>query len=227
MTIPAPPVFVPHLRATAIGRLAQSVERFAWGLNIGRGDGSAFTKDNAGVEGTTYFADVAADFRAFHTDPFTGINSSCVLEEVKFAFIGSNGLYTRDPIVVPVTQAGGGGGSNPMPPQVAVAVSTTTDRRGPTGRGRFYIPMPVNSMEPPSLQMSDVTRIQIQGAAGRFLNAVGNQPGFDLTDARPVIVSSRGYNTPITGVRVGRTYDTIRSRRSQLVEAYGLVTAVS
>jgi len=67
---------------------------------------------------------------------------------------------------------------------------------------------------------SDVNTIRARAAT--MLSDINNAPGYDSGGAPTVVVAStKGYNTPVTGVRVGRVMDTIRSRRRQLSESYG------
>lgn len=223
--VPPRPPRVPHIRMTALGRLGTtSPERFSYSINLGKADGTAW--QGSGVEGSTYFDDAAADVVAFHGRATSNISTAAVLEEVKFGFIGANGLYTRDAIVVNVADTPGGSQGAPHPPQVACAISLTSARRGATGRGRFFMPMPSIPISAGDLSIPALYQNEIQASAAQFLTALGNQPGFDVVNVRPVIVSSKNYTSVITGVRVGRVLDTIRSRRASLPEFKGLATPV-
>ena len=226
-------MFAPHIRVTALGRLggAAALERFSWSVNIAKSDGGilaeALLEPNQAV-----WEDIAADIRSFHIAPAALISPAAVLEEVKFAHIGADGRYTRDPVVVDVVNAPGVGGGYPADkhpfviPQSALVVSLGTARRGRTGRGRFYLPMPTVELEAGTLTMPVVARDNVEARVAQMLNDINNQPGVDALGLRVVVASSKGYNTVVDDVRVGRVIDTVRSRRRSLVEAYGTATPV-
>lgn len=225
-------VYEPHIRMSAIGRLGAGpgVERFQYSLNLARGQNGS-----GGVPGLqpnqTAWNDFAEDLRAFHGSAALSLHPLAVLEEVKFARIGADGKYTEDPVIVNVADTPGGGPTDVtvtqmVLPQSALAVSLTTPRRGPSGKGRFYLPMPVIGLTT-NLQVQDVQRDQIQARVAQLIGDLGNQPGFDVLDLQVVVASTKGYNTSVTGVRVGRVLDTIRSRRRSIDEAYDPVTPVN
>lgn len=208
---------IPHIRMSMIGRLGgTSDERFSYSVNLGRTDGTPFL--GSGVEGQTFFDDCAAGAAAFHSRPATGISTAAVLEDVKFAFIGADGKYTRDPYVKAIANVTGGSGGDLHPPQVALAVSLTTARRGPTGKGRFFLPMPTAIVGRDDLLITVLKREEITVSCQTFLNGLANQPGVDVVDVGVTVISSKGYASIVTGVRVGRALDTIRSRRTSLPE---------
>ena len=227
MSTPVPPRVVnyaPHIRLSAIGRLSDSGERFQYGVNLGS-TGPVTVPLTLGLP--AYYNDLAADVRAFHGSLGANISNQAVLELVKFALIGSNGKYTADPRIVDVADQAGSVSSVLPPPQTALAVSLTSGRRGPGGKGRFYLPMPGVGVVAGPLTIDTVSRNQIQAAAATFLTALNNRPGIDGVDVEVIIASTKGYNTKVTGVRVGRVLDTIRSRRTSLSEDFTAPTAVS
>ncbi len=217
--------FAPHIRITALGRLGNSSgERFSYGVNM-----HAPADDRiVGLDANqSVWADVAADVRAFHTRGATALAETAVLETVKVASIGADGRYTGDPVIIDVVDANGQGGiSNVTLPQAALAVSLGTARRGPTGRGRFYLPMPIIVLSPDTLLMDAPKALAIQGSAATFINALNNQPGIDVLGLQVCVSSTKGYNSTVTTLRVGRVVDTMRSRRNALPESYGTATAI-
>lgn len=223
---PVPGPVVPHIRISLLGRLGSSSgERFSYGVNYGRADGTGGAGD--GFNNQVVFDDLAGDCVNFHARTATLLNSAAILETVKFAFIGANGKYTRDPYIANVVDTPGAIAGIPPAPQVALAVSLGTARRGPTGRGRFYLPLPAS---PPSagdftIPVGDAN--SVRDSAATFLNDLNNMPALDVFDYRVVIISSKGYSSVVTNVRVGRVLDTIRSRRTQLPESYGPPVAVT
>lgn len=221
--------YAEHIRMTALGRLGSaSGERFSYSLNFGTNNGAALLPFTAaGLQDA--FDDCAADVVAFHGSQGAGISPPAVLEEVKFARIGTDGKYTDDPYLVNVTDTPGGSNSGftgGTPPQSALCISLTTGRRGPSGKGRFYVPMFATQIDSATLLMPDAIRDAAQAQAATFIEALGNQPGIDALGLKVVVASTKGYNTVVNGVRVGRVVDTIRSRRRQLPEAYDPITPV-
>jgi hypothetical protein len=103
----------------------------------------------------------------------------------------------------------------PVPLQTALCVSLTTLRPGPTGKGRFFLPWPALSLD------ADDKRIPIAQVNGvidnikAFLQALATEFGQD-----PIVVSSKGYTSAVTGLKVGRVPDTMRSRREDSPEGY-------
>lgn len=219
--------FERHWRMTMLGSLGGGEnDRFSYGINLAREDGGvlgSFMDPNDDV-----WADMRDAAVAFHGRAATGLSSQAFLDTVKIADIGPDGKYLEDPVVFTVAQ---GGASAPdfvdgvavtnVLPQSAIAVSLTTDRRGPSGKGRFYLPMPAFGTFPQNgFKISVADAEGLRGSAQTFLNDVANQPGLDVLGIRPVVASTKGYNTAVTGVRVGRVIDTIRTRRNKLNEAY-------
>lgn len=212
--------YAPHLRVSAIGSLGSSGagEGFVFTLSMAAGDALP-PLPTAGWQGFT--DDVAQDLRAFFKAPATGISGRAQLREVKVAFIGADGKYLRDPYTAPVADGQGGGtDSGSTLPQAALAVSLVTARRGPSGKGRFYVPMPVAPVSFDLLADANLTQGLATSTVG-LLQALNNQPGWDLGTTGVCVASTKGFNTPVTGVRVGRVVDTIRTRRRSLHEAYG------
>lgn len=216
--------FKPHIRCTAIGSLGTaSLEQFSYSLNIGSVD---MPLPGLGPN-TAFFDDIAEDFRQFHGSIGAGIHAAATLKEVKFASINALGKYNEDPYVVNVvdTQGGGQGGAL-RPPQVALAVSLMTARRGASGRGRFYIPLPSMNLSVADLTIAADQADLVQASAAALVNNINNAPGIDVLGLQVIVASTKGFNTEVTGVRVGRVMDTIRSRRNAIPEGYRSVSPV-
>lgn len=209
--------FAEHVRVTALGRLAQSGETFSYGINM------AGTATNPGISGNVpIWDDIAEDIRAFHTHIDTRISGAAVLQGVKFALIGTDGKYVEDPYLAELPDSPGAAGQQAnQPPQAALAITLDTARRGPSGRGRFYLPMPVITLEPATLRLQNTPTAYLATKVADLLNAMNNQPGLDSSPTFGVVVAStKGFNTRVTRVRIGDVVDTIRSRRAQLREVY-------
>lgn len=218
--------FAPHYRVTALGRLGAGADIFSYGLNMApdNGNGSASGLQNIITLNDTAWDDLAEDVRAFHGRAGTRISERAVLEVVKIARIGSDGKYMEDPRIVNVTDTPGGYTVDSdcalVHPQLALAVSLVTDRRGPSGKGRFYVPMPVVSSEADSLLGVTADIDSIATSAQTLINDMNNSPGIDVTTLKVCVSSTKGYNTGVERIRVGRAVDTIRTRRNKLAETY-------
>lgn len=153
------------------------------------------------------------------------VSTHAKVTTLKLNEIGTNGKYTGDATVLHdfVTPLPGTGGATPAP-QTSLAISLTTPRlRGRAHAGRYYLPLPA-----PEAQSDGVISLSQAGeqanAAQDFLGALNEAVvGYDLA-----IQSNLGTGTYqfVTGVRVGRVLDTIRSRRSAFSEDYTSVPVV-
>jgi hypothetical protein len=163
---------------------------------------------------------------AFWSRPASHIAHGGRLREVKVARIGTDGKYRGDPKAAAVDVPGGAGAPVLLyPPQISLAVSLATAKRGKSGRGRFYLPCPQTSMGPDG-RISQNIQTAVAGSVRTWINDLNNWPGFDGGTPKVTIASSLGQNHDVTGVRVGRVLDTVRSRREDLVETYGPVVAL-
>lgn len=187
-------------------------EEWQFRLNLAPGDG---TDDLEAI--------AQAGLDAFTTHMAPKIRDSARLTEVKAASIDEAGLYTSDPAILAADVVGAGTGGGYMPPQVALAVSLVTERRGPTGRGRFFLPAPIGAPESSTGLMLAATAQGVADNAAAFLGAINGPAGF----GNVAVVSSKGYLSIVTEVRVGRAYDTIRRRRNGLDEVYGTEVTVT
>lgn len=215
--------YAPHVSVSARGTFRDGtgviIEQWQWGLNVGRPEGGPIVFGQDIVDG------IGAAVAAFHARPTSKISGKAVLEEVRCASIGADGKYNLDPLSTFHSLAGGVAGLF-LPLQVTLAVSLVTDRRGPTGRGRFYLPAPAMGIFPDArFSVADVTGIR--DSVATMCTAINDQPGVDFNDQVVCVASSKGYNTPVAAVRMGRVPDTIRTRRGALDEGYTAEQAVT
>lgn len=171
------------------------------------------------LDPATVIDDIAGVFADWW--PTQSIASAAALTTVKFNRIGPDGRYESQDetiladIVPPVT----GGGTSGQPAQVALAITLDTNRlRGLAARGRFYLPVPSAPVAADGLISTATAQLYADGATELIndLNAI-------LGDDRPIGVASdvrQGAFQVVRQVRVGRVYDTIRSRRRALPEDY-------
>lgn len=203
-------VFAVHTRITlsgVLGSASPAPEAFSFGVSM----------DNISFAPGVDSAPVKAACDAYFGAAGTRINAAATLSQIKIATIGVDGKYVGDPVVIP-TLVSGATGVPPHPFQCSLAVSLGTGQRGRTKRGRFYLPLPSVPVSAVDGTIQDFEQSGIEGTTVTFLRALraaGTQgPGVI------VIASRKGYNTPVTRVRVGRVIDTIRTRRRSLSEAY-------
>lgn len=111
-------------------------------------------------------------------------------------------------------------GSNYLPLQCSLVVSLTSARAGATGRGRFFLPHPVATPDPGDKRLSVANTQAVVTAVKGFLDATRAAMAGGPTDLDLAIVSSKGYATPVTGFRIGRRTDILRSRAADVLEGY-------
>lgn len=217
--------YAEHLRLTCSGVFKLSSgsiwETFAYRVNLSSPPGLAipFSLQRA--------TDYAADAVAFHGSAGPNISAVARLTEVKLAKIGPLGKYLLDPFIIAVDQPGGNPGGLSQAPQVAWAMSMGSARRGPTGKGRFYIPLPNVTPNSADGKVDAVAANNANNALKIFLDNLNNTPGVDGQAPKVVIASRKGYNSDVTTCRVGRVLDTVRSRRQAVGESYvGPLTVV-
>ena len=183
-------VYAPHIRVTAIGRLGTSGEKFAYSLNMAQ---QVQTLPGVATGNADVWTDAAADVLAFHARPTSKIAPNAILEEVKFAMIGADGKYVEDARVVNVTDTMGGGaetnGAAYARAQTALAVSLVTGRRGPTGKGRFYLPCPT-ALHDDTFLISAAAAEGVRASAVTLINDLNNLPGLDSFPSFGVVVAS-------------------------------------
>lgn len=153
--------------------------------------------------------------------------SAVRLQRVRVAQIDAGGLVDQDNGGAYnqgdyLTDLAGTGGSAVYPLQTSLCVSLRTNRSGPTGKGRFFLPMPTYQINGTDFRLSNADVATAGGRAVSLLKGVGVVLSSTATTSSggAQVVSSKGYMSDVVGVRVGRVLDTMRSRRSDLPEGY-------
>lgn len=153
--------------------------------------------------------------------------SAVRLQRVRVAQIDAGGLVDKDNGGAYNqgdynTDLAGTGGSAVYPLQTSLCVSLVTDRAGASGKGRFFLPMPTYQINGTDFRLSAADVATAGGRAVALLQNVGVVLSGTATGPAgpPVVVSSKGFTTPVNAVRVGRVLDTMRSRRSDQAEGY-------
>lgn len=207
MTYPAP-----FLRLVVGGDIYFPSEQFTWSMSV-------FDPAPGPTPIPETVPQAVADaVRVFHTTANI-TTQSAALRWIKLNQIGIDGRYTQDTTVrydypnpFPV-----GTSTAIVPPQIALAVTLLTDSdRGTASRGRFFVPLPARS--PSSLgRLAEADALAYANAAATMVNSIN----VALDPYQVVIASDSGTGRfrTVTGVRVGRVLDTIRSRRRSFLEA--------
>jgi len=208
-------VYAPHIRLTAGGALgadlSQSIEEWSCTINVLLNEGddlSQATADNA----FAYWASLI-------TAPAMHFSTATHLMYAKAALVDASGhipgvVYRHDGDVQ-------GGDPGCLPWQDTIVVSLRTGLRGPSHRGRFYLPPQILTVNLNTGGIDAEDRDAMYGPLTLFLNGLGEAIGLVQ------VASSKGYNTQVTGYDVGLIIDTQRRRRRSLNEAYGDVQALA
>lgn len=202
----------PFTRYTIGGTLFTS-ERWALTLNV-IGD-----TPTPSVPTTAQVDAVAAAFKTHVLGINGGVSSRVGIDMVKAARIGADGLYMDPKPVLRSTTVTGGTGTGPYPPQVSLAVTLLgPNPRGAAGRGRVYLPGPAAAMQADGrISANDASNVANTFAA--FINAMNDAVDGNVAIVGAATDTGRGpARQSVTGVRVGRVLDTIRSRRSSFPE---------
>lgn len=177
--------------------------------------------DIEGMYDMTNLQGIAERISAAHSNPL-GNSSSAMLEWVKMAVIGTDGKYTRDPLIVDLTPVAGGR-TAAMYPQLATAVSLrTAKKRGPSAYGRYYAPvaLPVES----SGRIANDTASQFLTIQRNLITGINTEIVENTVEVDVVVGNvskvGAGSQDAITGVFVGDLVDTQRRRRNKLNENY-------
>lgn len=212
MTVPT------HFKINFRGVFTSTPEEWSFGIHMSRDieaqpDATVGDISESGVTSaiTTLLATAGGMF-----------SDACVCTEWRAYEIGTNGRMEGNPKLVELTPPGvGGTATKKYPPQVALAVTTVADNRGPARFGRFYLPgvnLPMDNDH--RLTVSNATAVA--EAATEFLKDVADSIDLPLTTMSAVGLNisslNGGVKQEIDHVEVGRVYDTLRSRRRQLLE---------
>ena len=173
------------------------------------------------VDNDAAMLDLLEDLRSFWQNPDSQIPGNYRIEWCKWNRIDVDGHYVGDTTrQVFNLNYDGGGGAIVYPLQIAWASTWMTDKsRGLANKGRTYWPT--------RAVISSGDMLVPEGTCQKFaqncqtlIDNWGNWNGVDTSSVVPVIASKQrgGAIERITGVRVGRRLDILRSRAAQLSE---------
>jgi hypothetical protein len=226
-------MYRPHYRVTMSGKLGgvNGAETFSCSFALANFDGAGLTgtSDTVVQPNGDAWTDLAADCAAWFSRPNSRIHPDALLQMVKIAMIGADGAYTSAPVerLVNVTGQWGAAGQRP-PNQIAHALTLKTPGDLNRIKGRFFSPLPAILSAADGL-IPDAEAELVEGSLVTFINAINNQPGFDVANTAVAVASQGRFNKNgtqrvqpdnhrVTSVGVGRVLDTIRARRNKLVE---------
>jgi hypothetical protein len=115
---------------------------------------------------------------------------------------------------------GAGGPARSLPASACLVASLMTARAGSTGRGRVFLPFPGFEVSSSDKLLGQAQAILVADAVKATVNGLNAVPG----TGRVSVVSSRGYASPVTSIRVGRRPDVLRSRSKGQLERYEAMT---
>jgi hypothetical protein len=216
-----------HTRVTfsgTFGAVSSPVEVWQFNLNFG----TERTHDQVQPTLENY-----SDLRAAWVTHIAPVMTSDIhLTRVRHALVGDDGRVRRDSAGGYIQTDTNGDWSGTvattaairMPLQTSLVVSLQSAKAGAVGKGRFFLPWPA-------------TTLDADYRIGSALAAQYSQRFRDFVDDcvsavhYPLVVASGGSALtgdpaglyPVTSVRVGRVPDTMRSRRSHLLEGYASV----
>jgi hypothetical protein len=210
-----------HFKFTFRGHFEGSPEFWSFGLHFkrdvgGSGDGTLSNISESAV---------TSAISTFMANSMMGTITR--LDDWRAYQIGTDGRAETAPLihVVPVgTPIAGTGGQN-FPPQIAVVVTKVAANPGPARLGRFYLPclaMPIST----GGRISTTNAQTLLVAARTFVNAVSAAIDLPFTTDKAVLynISSRGgaagTKQTVKNLKVGLAFDTLRSRRTSMDEAY-------
>lgn len=209
----------PFIRLVLGGGLYANSEQWTCSLSIANGSNELAAPE----EVPSAVIDACADWITSPNNFSTRVH----LQWIKFNRIGPDGKYT-EPVTVRHDFTGaavaGTAATNP-PPQIAlVHTLRTAAERGRAARGRFYAPCPGRALTTSGM-LGTSDQEAYAAAATTFLNDLNVAMSTYVTDGgvpRVAVMSDIGSGVmrPVKNVAVGRTLDTMRSRRSSLGENY-------
>lgn len=165
--------------------------------------------------------DLAADWKNAWTVLADDMPTDVVLTQVKASRMNPDGTVTRRADgtflqgVTPVLNMPGVLPPVAMPLQIALCVSLVTARAGATGKGRFFLPWPAEFIDTEQKVLLTVGHNRICDHVQDFVDNLALRVG-----QAPQVVSSKGYMSEVTALKIGRVPDTMRSRREDLPEGY-------
>lgn len=201
----------PHTLVTFRGKQFTNEEDWVFGLRF---SGSATP--------TQAFADAAAAAaKTWITTASSGYAAQTTLVAAKVAPIGADGKYVPGGIAMesfPTAAVGSFASAVVHPPQIALAMTLQSAQpRGPVHQTHVYLPGPHFPLVTASLaQISAGNSAAVLANFKVFVNAL-NAIGFGSLSVKS---KKFGQDATVLTLRLGRAFDTMRSRRTGIPESY-------
>lgn len=210
----------------------------SWLYKISGTDERGETSVRLGVPiGTPDAVDILSSFTTTNMDNFyLAMASLCagldikyadyaVLDTMKAAAIGTNGLYLTDPLVTPTGAAAGN--DTEVHPQSTVVLSLRSGSNfGDANFGRMYLPYTALQVAPTTPYATSARATAMAANFATFVNTVNGEADSILSTLQIMIMSAKGTGTnkSPTQVACGRVNDTQRRRRNRLNEDYSFAS---
>lgn len=218
----------PHTRVTfsgIFGATTAPVEEWMFNLSAGTFPNRSTTDLEAaaaacGTAWTTHLASLYWPSTVLQRVRVADLNADGhVLRRTSGAFIQGDHVQNR-----PGTATGGT--ENRFPLSTALCVSLGTALPGQAGKGRFYLPWPSYTGIGTDYRLAASTADDIATKCKAFVNAltVALQADVSVSAASSATSGKQATLTPVDFVRIGRVPDTMRSRRSRMLEGYSVQT---
>lgn len=203
------------LRLVASGTLYGGIETFSFSMSIV----PDFPGGEIDQSPDAVPAGIVSAFSDWFASPY--ISNAARLTVLKLNEIGPDGRYvsTGNTVLHDYGPTGPAGtGTVKIAPQIALAVTLRTARsRGRAHAGRFYVPVPAMTLGEDG-RVPDGQVVNFLTTTVTLLNEINEAlPGFRIGVASDI---GTGEFEEVTGVTIGRTLDTIRSRRTSIPEGY-------
>lgn len=184
-----------------------------WSCSLSMGHFGIGDAENVG----TVPAGIITAAEAFFSNAYIGAHAK--LNTIKYNVINTGGRYADATATVrwDAQSPTSGASSFLAIPQAALAVSLMTEnQRGPAHAGRFFMPLFAGVIYTDG-RLTVAAATTIAEHVTTFLNALNAVD----TEYQAVVVSNVGTGAQhkVTNCRIGRVIDTIRSRRTSLLEA--------
>jgi hypothetical protein len=233
------PTYPEHYRCRIRGHLGSSSQTWSTGYNLAPFDSITNAYNNSfGLPSEEDY--IQNQLQAVARELITGglISSDAIVDELTCDKIGADGRYINpvSHFVMAADFSGGpivgGDSTHHVPFQTAIALSLDTDvTRGYAHAGRMFLPVPTAPVSTSGL-IQPTDQAAYLGRVQTAMGLASAAPGLLGVTFRAAIISGypsvgHGSDTTSTGsvrivtkLRVGRVLDTIRERRSQLLESY-------
>jgi hypothetical protein len=202
---------VNHTLVTFRGSNFTGTEQWSFGMRFfGSGTPTQTMADNAAAAGKTWITTASSGYAAMTK-----------LDAVKVAPIGTDGKYRPGLVATesfPTSATGAYATATIHPPQIALAMTLQSSQpRGPVHQTHLYLPGPAFAFASGSLANIGASDAGNVIANFRTLVIALNAAGFGNLG---IFSQKFAQSAVAVTFRLGRAFDTVRSRRTSIVENY-------